>query len=145
ACQPGATARCNRTSGARTTAADKAPPMAIKRKPRRSDHHRPLRDHLIELLEGGHAQVTFEDAMAHWPPELRGAKPAGQPFTPWRLLEHIRISQWDIVEFTKSAKHVSPEWPAGYWPVSDTPPAPTAWDQSVAQLDRALRAMQRPV
>ena len=119
--------------------------MAVKRKPRRSDPHRSLRDHLIELLEGGHAHVTFEDAMADWPPELRGAKPAGQPFTPWRLLEHIRISQWDIVEFTKSAKHVSPEWPAGYWPVSDTPPDATAWDQSVAQVDRDRRAMRRLV
>src|SRR6266566_843412 len=87
--------------------------MAVKRRPRRSDPQRSLRDHLVELLDGGHAHVTFEDAIADWPPELRSAKPAGQPFTPWRVLEHIRISQWDIVEFTKSAKHVSPEWPAG--------------------------------
>src|SRR5207249_5340657 len=81
-----------------------------------------------ELLDGGHAHVTFEDAIADWPPELRSAKPAGQPFTPWRVVEHIRISQWDFVEFTKSAKHVSPEWPAGYWPASDAPPDAAAWD-----------------
>src|SRR3989454_7107610 len=85
--------------------------MAAKRQARRTDSHRSLRDHVLELLGKGHAHVTFQDAIAAWPPALRGAKPAGQPFTPWRLLEHIRISQWDIVEFTKSAKHVSPEWP----------------------------------
>jgi len=96
--------------------------MAVTREPRGTDPHRSLRDHLVELLEGGHAHVTFEDAIADLPLELRGAKPTGQPSTPWRLLEHIRISQWDIVEFTKSATHVSSEWPAGYWPASDAPP-----------------------
>jgi hypothetical protein len=119
--------------------------MTVKRKPRRTDPHRALRDHLVELLEGGHAHVPFADAIADWPSQLRGAKPAGQPFTPWRLLEHIRISQWDIVEFTKSAKHLSPEWPAGYWPVNDAPPDAAAWDKSVAQVERDLRAMQRLV
>ncbi|PYO99811.1 MAG: ABC transporter [Gemmatimonadetes bacterium] len=83
--------------------------------------------------------------MADWPAEQRGAKPPGQPFTPWRVLEHIRISQWDIVEFTKSAKHVSPDWPAGYWPVGDAPPDKAAWDKSAAQVERDLREMQRLV
>ena len=119
--------------------------MAVRRKSRRTDAHRSIRDHLVELLEGGHAHVTFEDAIADWPPQLRGAKPSGQPFTPWRLLEHIRISQWDIVEFTKSAKHVSPEWPSGYWPSSDAPADAVAWDKSVAQVERDRRAMQRLV
>ncbi len=119
--------------------------MAVTREPRGTDPHRSLRDHLVELLEGGHAHVTFEDAIADLPLELRGAQPTGQPFTPWRLLEHIRISQWDIVEFTKSATHVSPEWPAGYWPASDAPPDAAAWDKSVAQVERDLRAMQRLV
>src|SRR5207245_1046696 len=96
--------------------------MAAKRKHRRTDPHRALREHVLELLGKGHAHVTFRDAIAAWPAALRGAKPPGQPFTPWRLLEHIRISQWDIVEFTKSASHVSPEWPAGYWPLNDPPP-----------------------
>ena len=119
--------------------------MPSKPKPRRTDPDRSLRDHLVELLDGGHAHVTFKDAIADWPPELRGTKPPGQPFTPWRVLEHIRISQWDIVEFTKSAKHVSPEWPAGYWPQSDAPPDAAAWDKSVAQVERDLREMARIV
>ena len=109
------------------------------------DSSRALRDHVLELLGKGHAHVTFEDAIAAWPAELRGAKPAGQPFTPWRVLEHIRISQWDIVGFTKSARHVSPEWPAGYWPERDAPPDAAAWDKSVAQVKQDLRAMQRLV
>ena len=90
-----------------------------KRTGARSDPHKALRDHLVDLLDAGHAHMGFRDGVADWPAALRGAKPPGQPFTPWRLLEHIRISQWDIVEFTKSAKHVSPKWPSGYWPDSD--------------------------
>jgi hypothetical protein len=119
--------------------------VAVKSKRGRTDHHRALREHLIELLREGHAHVTFKDAIADWPPQLRGAKPPGQPFTPWRLLEHIRISQWDILEFTRNAKYVSPAWPAGYWPPSDAPPDAGAWDKSVAQVERDLRAMQRLV
>jgi len=123
--------------------------MAAKRaqrpKRKRPDPHRPLRDNVVDLLRTGHAHIGFTDAVADWPPTLRGAKPSGQPFTPWRLLEHIRISQWDIVEFTKSAKHVSPEWPAGYWPSGDAPPDAAAWDTSVAQVERDLRVMVRLV
>ncbi len=110
-----------------------------------ADPHRALRDHMVALLEGGDAHVQFDEAVADWPSELRGAKPAGQPFTPWRLLEHIRISQWDIVEFTTSAKHVSPDWPSGYWPADDAPPDARAWDESVAQVRRDRRAMKRIV
>ena len=119
------------------------PAKRPKRKTADPDHA--LRDHVRELLRGGHAHLVFTDAIADWPIALRGAKPAGQPFTPWRLLEHIRISQWDIVEFTQSAKHVSPEWPAGYWPPGDAPPDTAAWDKSVAQVERDLRAMERLV
>jgi uncharacterized damage-inducible protein DinB len=122
--------------------------MATKRPTRKSarpDHDRALRDHVVNLLKGGHAHVTFGDAVADLRPELWGAKPPGQPFTPWRLLEHIRISQWDIVEFTQSAKHVSPEWPAGYWPPTDAPPDAAAWAKSVSQVKHDLDAMARLV
>jgi hypothetical protein len=117
--------------------------LARRRKP--ADPHAALREHVVALLEGGDAHVRFEEAVADWPTELRGAKPSGQPFTPWRVLEHIRISQWDIVEFTQSPTHVSPKWPRGYWPADDTPPDARAWDQSVAQVIRDRQAMQRLV
>lgn len=121
--------------------------MVAKPKPRSTDSDKALREHVVALLGESHAHVGFKDAIADWPPALRGTKPPGQPFTGWRLLEHIRISQWDILEFTKSAKHVSPKWPAGYWPASDAPPPAdaAAWDKSIAQVERDLKEMQRLV
>jgi DinB superfamily len=121
--------------------------MSPKPKPRQTDPNQALRDHLVALLGESHAHVGFKDAIAGWPPALRGVRPPGQPFTAWRLLEHIRISQWDILEFTKSAKHVSPKWPAGYWPPpgSDAPPDAASWDKGVAQVERDLKEMQRLV
>ena len=110
-----------------------------------ADPYRAVRQHVIALLEGGHAHVTFRNAVADWPPAVRGVKPAGQPFTAWRVLEHIRISAWDIVEFTKSKQHASPDWPAGYWPPSDAPPDAAAWDKSVSQVEHDVAEMKRLV
>jgi hypothetical protein len=90
-----------------------------------------LRQHLLELLDGGHAHPDFEAAIAGLPADLRGAKPAGLPHTPWRLLEHMRIAQWDILQFSIDSDHVSPEFPSGYWPDGDAPPDPAAWNRSV--------------
>lgn len=109
------------------------------------DPHRALRDHLIELLRGGHAHLIFKDAVAGWPASLHGAKPPGQPFTGWRLVEHIRISQWDIVEFSRNPKYKSPKWPLGYWPKEDAPADTAAWDASVAQVERDRQDMERLV
>ena len=91
-----------------------------------------LREHLLELLGGGHAHLDFEKAIAGVPVELRGAKPPGLPHTPWRLLEHMRIAQWDILRFSIDPEHVSPEFPEGYWPAGDAPSNSNAWDHSVA-------------
>jgi hypothetical protein len=124
----------------------KKPKKRAKRNPRgpsRLSAHGALRHQLVDLLRTGHAHIGFDDVVAEWPRTLRGAKPAGQPFTPWRLLEHIRIAQWDIVEFTKSAAHESPPWPEGYWPAGDAPPDDAAWDRSVGQVTRDRRAMER--
>jgi hypothetical protein len=81
-----------------------------------------LREHLLELLKGGGAHLTFDKAIAGLPAELRGAKPRSVPHTPWRLLEHLRIAQWDILEFTRDPHHISPPWPEGYWPAGDARP-----------------------
>jgi uncharacterized damage-inducible protein DinB len=101
-----------------------------------------LREHLLYLLKGGGAHLTFDMAVADLPAELRGAKPPGVPHTPWRLLEHLRIAQRDILEFTRNPRHVSPSWPEGYWPAGDAPPDDGAWDRSVAAFGTDLQAMQ---
>jgi len=107
---------------------------------RRAD--RALRQHLLDLLRGGNAHLNFEEALAALPAQLRGTKPPGLPYSPWRLLEHMRIAQWDILEFSRNAAHVSPEFPAGYWPESDAPPDDKAWQKSLRQFRADLKAMQ---
>lgn len=109
------------------------------------DSQSALRKHLIYLLGGGGAHVDFDTAVAGLPPKLRGAKPAGLPHTPWRLLEHMRIAQWDILEFSRNAKHVSPEFPADYWPRGDAPPHGNAWKQSLEAFRKNLKEMQNLV
>ncbi len=101
-----------------------------------------LREQLLWLLGEGNAHLTFDDAIADLSTELRGAKPAGVPHTPWRLVEHMRIAQWDILEFCRNRKHRSPEFPDGYWPTADAPADEAAWDRSVAAFRADLRAMQ---
>src|SRR3954466_3216571 len=100
-----------------------------------------LREHLRELLKGGHAHLDFEAAIADLPAELCGMKPPGLPHTPWRLLEHMRIAQDDILRFCLDPAHVSPEFPEGYWPKGDAPPDPVAWDLSAAAFRADLRAL----
>lgn len=101
-----------------------------------------LRDHVLYLLRGGGAHLDFEKAIADLPAALRGGKPAGQPHTPWRLVEHLRIAQWDILEFCRNPNHVSPKFPDGYWPKSDAPADDPAWDRSITAFRADLRAMQ---
>jgi hypothetical protein len=101
-----------------------------------------LREHLLYLLQGGGAHLSFDKAIAKLPKKLRGVCPAGLPHSPWRLLEHMRIAQWDILEFCRNPRHVSPEFPDGYWPKGDAPPRPAAWEESVASFRADLQAMQ---
>ncbi|MCU1274372.1 MAG: hypothetical protein JWO48_1803 [Bryobacterales bacterium] len=100
-----------------------------------------VRKHVLSLLRGGDAHVDFEAAIERFPVSLRGVKPAGVPHTAWQLLEHMRIAQWDILEFSRNSKHVSPEFPDGYWSPADTPPSPRAWNQSVRAFRTDLQAM----
>jgi len=101
-----------------------------------------LREHLLALLGGGHAHLDFEKAVAGLPVKLRGSKPPGLPHTPWRLLEHMRIAQWDIFRFSVDPAHVSPEFPDGYWPAGDGPPKSDAWEKSVAAFRADLQAVK---
>jgi hypothetical protein len=105
------------------------------------NHDRSLRDHLRALLDSDNAHLRFEDALKDFPPALRGERPAGSAHSAWELLEHLRIAQWDILEFSRDAGHVSPEFPKGYWPSSATPPNEKAWDDSVAAFRSDLAAL----
>ncbi len=100
-----------------------------------------LREHVVSLLTGGHAHVTFEDAVKDLPAELRGKTPKGAEHSPWEMLEHLRIAQWDILEFSRKAKHESPKWPEGYWPKTKAPEDEKAWDKSVRAFRRDLKEM----
>lgn len=95
-----------------------------------------LREHLVELLKGGHAHADFETAIKGLGPNLRGKRPKNAEHSPWQLLEHMRIAQWDILEFIRNPDHVSPKFPEGYWPPSKAPPHERAWDKSA----KAFRA-----
>lgn len=124
----------------RTKRQTKKRSRAPSRPPTRSD--KALREHLLELLRGGNAHLGLDQAIEGLPEGLRGARPADLPFSAWRLLEHIRIAQWDILEFTRNSKHVSPKWPEGYWPEGDAPHDDRAWDESVKAFRAGLRAAQ---
>ena len=89
--------------------------------------------------------MEFDQAVGGLPAELRGAKPPALPYSVWRLLEHMRIAQWDILEFSRNPKHVSPEWPDGYWPQGDAPPDDAAWDRSIKAFRADLKAVEELV
>ena len=112
-------------------------------KPDRND--KALREQVIYLLEGGGAHAKFEEVVAGIPPKLLGQKPSGLPHSLWMLLEHLRIAQGDILEFSRNAKHVSPGWPEGYWPKTNAPPSSAAWNTSVKKFRRDRKAMQELV
>jgi hypothetical protein len=126
----------------RTRKASTKPKKKPAARPASSDQ---LRDHLLYLLQGGGAHASFDDAMGDWPVQLAGAKVANFPHTPWMLLEHMRLAQSDILEFSRNAKHVSPAWPEGYWPKSEAPADASAWRASMAAFKKDLRTMERIV
>jgi hypothetical protein len=104
-----------------------------------------LREHLVYLLTGGGAHASFDAGVARFPASLRGARHPGVPYSTWEILEHMRIAQWDILEFSRNPKHVSPAWPAGYWPSASAPSSARAWAQSVRAFQADLRAMVKLV
>ena len=103
-------------------------------KPNAPGQESALREELVGLLEGGRAHATFEDAVEGFPLEMRGATLPGVAHTPWQILEHLRLAQWDILEFCRNPSHESPNWPEGYWPKEPAPPTKTAWNESVKRF-----------
>lgn len=94
---------------------------------------------LEQLLAGGHAHATFDDAVKHLPAKLRGVVPEGMPYSIWQLVEHIRITQWDILEFSRDPEHKSPSWPEGYWPKETAPADEAAWKNCLAHIKSDLK------
>jgi len=114
--------------------------MAIK-----NSNEKILREHLLDLLSGGGAHARFDDAVKDISEKLRGVKPKGLPHSAWMLLEHLRLAQWDILEFSRNSKYKAPKWPDDYWPKAEAPPSAAAWNKSVQQFRKDLKAMQELV
>jgi hypothetical protein len=106
------------------------------------DSEQILRKHLLELLEGGHAYSKPGPILEKLPFALQGQVPEGAEHSPWQVLEHLRLAQSDILEFSRDKDHVSPPWPEGYWPESPAPPDEGAWDRSVEAFFKDLQGMK---
>ena len=120
----------------------------VKLRPARAAHpatdkrrERILREHLVRLLSEEQAHAGFDSAVANFPAALRGKRIGDSPHTPWQLLEHLRIAQWDILEFSRNPRHISPSFPEGYWPATEAPPSATAWEKAVRAFRADLRGM----
>jgi hypothetical protein len=100
-----------------------------------------LRKHVGELLTLGQAHATFDQAVKDLPVELRGKVPKGGEHSPWQLLEHLRLAQWDILDFSRNAKYQTLKWPDDYWPKEKAPADEKAWDKSVREFKKDLEEM----
>jgi DinB superfamily len=100
-----------------------------------------LRNQLRKFVNWHEAHADWKSAVAGFAPARRGVRPRGSPHSAWELLEHARIAQRDILEFCRNPKHVSPDWPSGYWPANPAPPSAAAWNKSVKALLKDMEEM----
>jgi len=100
-----------------------------------------VRDQLRALLQGGNAHMTFDEAVANFPREQMNTKLPHFPYTPWHLLEHVRIAQWDILEFIRNPQYVSPSWPEGYWPAEGAQADEAAWEKTLTSFRADLQSL----
>jgi hypothetical protein len=105
-------------------------------------HEQQIRQQLAKALDWGEAHTDFRSTVEGFPEDLRGVRPPGFAHSAWELLVHMRVALWDIVEFTKDARHKSPPWPSGYWPPSPEPPQEEAWDQCVDTMVDLIEEMR---
>jgi DinB superfamily len=103
-------------------------------------HDAALRQHLLDLLTGSNAHADFEAAIKDLPADLRGKTPKGAEHSPWELVEHLRIAQEDILDFSRNPDYKERPWPSGYWPATPAPPDEQAWDRSVRALRKDLKS-----
>ena len=104
-----------------------------------------LRAQLKRFLSWGDAHADFDAAVADLPPDARGVAPPGFPYSPWQLLEHIRLTQADILAFCERRDYREPDWPDDYWPAAAAPPDARAWDASIAAFRRDRAALERMI
>ena len=104
-----------------------------------------LRKHLLYLLRGGGAHMSLDDFVSEFPAELCNRQIKGLPYTPWQVLEHMRLAQWDILEFSRDANHTSPEFPKGYWPKPDQTGTAELWQETVQRFKQDLKEMEELV
>lgn len=105
-----------------------------------------VRRELLALLDGGNAHMSFDEAVADFPPDFINKKPPNTPYSFWHFVEHLRITQWDILEFVRNPRHVSPDYPAGYRPAPESKTDAAGWRKSCDgfRVDiEALREMVR--
>ncbi len=104
-----------------------------------------LREQLLFLLKGGKAHITTAKAISGFPVGRINTCPANIPYSGWQLLEHIRIAQWDILEFIKNPQHQSPDWPRGYWPPKDKKATKADWENTISLFTNDLEGLQKIV
>ncbi len=104
-----------------------------------------LRQHLVRLLSWSDAHVNFDGAVAGLPAAMRGKVPEGLPYSAWQLVEHMRLTQADILEFCVNPEYREKAWPRDYWPTSPAPPAGSAWRTSISGFRADRRALERLV
>lgn len=109
------------------------------------DHDKKLRTHLVQLLRGGQAHLTLDDAVRDFPPKLQGVVPPGAAHSAWQLLEHLRIAQRDILDFSRNedGSYRELKWPEDYWPADAAPPNAHAWNESIQAINEDARAFDQ--
>ena len=101
-----------------------------------------VRKHVLYLLRGGGAHLSFDDFAGSFPADLCNRQIEGLHYTPWQVLEHMRLAQSDILEFSRDPNHVSPEFPKGYWPRPDDLGTPALWQQTIEAFREDLRQLE---
>jgi hypothetical protein len=101
-----------------------------------------LREQLLHLLRGGNAHMTFDEAVADFPMEAINRRPPNVPYTPWHLLEHLRLAQWDILDFIRNPRYQEMKWPDDYWPTPDAEADAAAWERTLAAFRADLNAVE---